>query len=674
MQLIVVGMHRSGTSVLARLLNMMGAYFAPEGLGTGASQENPKGFWERRDVRVLNDYVLHSLGCDWDRISGFDLKRLPAAVEAEFLKTSSGIVLGMDAYRPWMLKEPRLCLLLPLWRKSLEVPVCLHIIRHPVEVAASLQARNAIPIEVGLELWEAYNRAAIEGMEDVPRLTVFHDSLIEDPEEATRSVHGELVELGVPGLRMPLRREIEAFVSRDLHRQRRDRPELAEFAGVSQARLYEEWKSAGRVGKQGAACRGVGRFGALKAYESTLPPLNVISPKPTLSPSDKGVQAKLVTYEHEIRLKKTQLEQSRKSAEQAVGQLAFLQGEYEKLQSYMLEQSAASQQERGRLLDELKRERERTEAATADIVEKEKRIAALLEKIERLGKEARDRQSELVAAREEAARQLADASARIAESQASASAQVSAVEQKALTREKDLQEKLAALEAKLAERFGEIERLTRMLEQEEGLHRKVASERASLQSRLSEIEKRCVGLENEVVRRGDEVSRIQAQIAAVEKSRLAETDRAERLKDVIAAAVTYMEHDKIRLLAMLGSASWRATGLLRRARRWLSGTSAPPIAMGADVFRIRMSGLFDPAWYLAKYQDVAANGMDPAVHYLLYGGVEGRDPGPEFSSSKYLEANPDVASSGLNPLLHFIAHGIVEGRARELGQTCGRNA
>jgi len=361
----------------------------------------------------------------------------------------------------------------------------------------------------------------------------------------------------------------------------------------------------------------VGRFGALKAYESTLPPLNVISPKPTLSPSDKGVQAKLVTYEHEIRLKKTQLEQSRKSAEQAVGQLAFLQGEYEKLQSYMLEQSAASQQERGRLLDELKRERERTEAATADIVEKEKRIAALLEKIERLGKEARDRQSELVAAREEAARQLADASARIAESQASASAQVSAVEQKALTREKDLQEKLAALEAKLAERFGEIERLTRMLEQEEGLHRKVASERASLQ-------------------------------------------------EVLAAAVTYMEQDKVHLLAIVGSASWRATGLLRRVRRWLSGTSAPPIAMGADVIRIRTSEMFDPAWYLARYQDVAASGMDPAVHYLLYGGGEGRDPGPEFSSSKYLEANPDVAASGLNPLLHFIAHGLVEGRAREL--------
>ena len=58
MQLIVLGMHRSGTSVLARLLNLMGVYFGPEGISTGANQENPKGFWERKDVRQLNDGVL----------------------------------------------------------------------------------------------------------------------------------------------------------------------------------------------------------------------------------------------------------------------------------------------------------------------------------------------------------------------------------------------------------------------------------------------------------------------------------------------------------------------------------------------------------------------------------------------------------------------------------------
>jgi hypothetical protein len=44
MQVLVLGMHRSGTSMVARLLNMMGAYFAPEGTSLGANQEKPKGF------------------------------------------------------------------------------------------------------------------------------------------------------------------------------------------------------------------------------------------------------------------------------------------------------------------------------------------------------------------------------------------------------------------------------------------------------------------------------------------------------------------------------------------------------------------------------------------------------------------------------------------------------
>ena len=52
MQLLVLGMHRSGTSMVTRLLNMAGAYFGPEGIATEANEENPKGFWERRDVRA----------------------------------------------------------------------------------------------------------------------------------------------------------------------------------------------------------------------------------------------------------------------------------------------------------------------------------------------------------------------------------------------------------------------------------------------------------------------------------------------------------------------------------------------------------------------------------------------------------------------------------------------
>ena len=84
MQILVFGMHRSGTSMVSRLLNMMGIYFAPEGVSNGANEENPKGFWERRDVRALNDMVLRSTGADWDRLSAFSLDKVPPANLTQF--------------------------------------------------------------------------------------------------------------------------------------------------------------------------------------------------------------------------------------------------------------------------------------------------------------------------------------------------------------------------------------------------------------------------------------------------------------------------------------------------------------------------------------------------------------------------------------------------------------
>src|SRR5690606_8625418 len=123
MQLIVLGMHRSGTSMQTRLLNLAGAYFGPEGSNTGANEENPKGFWERRDVRALNDDLLHSAGCDWNCAASFHVDKIPPEVLTRFKRAAGRIILGMDAHRPWVLKEPRFCLLLPLWRPLLEHPV-----------------------------------------------------------------------------------------------------------------------------------------------------------------------------------------------------------------------------------------------------------------------------------------------------------------------------------------------------------------------------------------------------------------------------------------------------------------------------------------------------------------------------------------------------------------------
>jgi SAM-dependent methyltransferase len=100
------------------------------------------------------------------------------------------------------------------------------------------------------------------------------------------------------------------------------------------------------------------------------------------------------------------------------------------------------------------------------------------------------------------------------------------------------------------------------------------------------------------------------------------------------------------------------------------GAEAPaPITSDAELLRrsqlIAASPLFNAAWYLEQYPDVAAAEFDPIVHYLQHGAPEGRNPGPEFDAKWYLKHYPDVASAGLNPLLHYLEYGAAENRATQ---------
>lgn len=81
-----------------------------------------------------------------------------------------------------------------------------------------------------------------------------------------------------------------------------------------------------------------------------------------------------------------------------------------------------------------------------------------------------------------------------------------------------------------------------------------------------------------------------------------------------------------------------------------------------QIRTIKKSDLFDETWYLYRYPDVAREGIDPVLHYILHGANEGRDPSPEFSTAYYLHFYPDVSNAGINPLIHYIDYGIKEGR------------
>ncbi|MBL8063920.1 MAG: FkbM family methyltransferase [Anaerolineales bacterium] len=81
-----------------------------------------------------------------------------------------------------------------------------------------------------------------------------------------------------------------------------------------------------------------------------------------------------------------------------------------------------------------------------------------------------------------------------------------------------------------------------------------------------------------------------------------------------------------------------------------------------DLGLILSCVFFDKEWYLTANPDVAEAKVDPATHFLYTGGVEGRAPGPGFSSRWYLDAYEDVRLAGVNPLIHYLKYGKAEGR------------
>ena len=149
--ILILGCHRSGTSVVARAMQCLGASFPSDLMP--ASRENPTGYWESAKVQHLNDHILRRCGgTTWDQ-----------PLEPERL---AGLRLGMetDYAVAWLaeqppllaLKDPRMCRLLPFWRPvfaAAEVEVSVvHVLRHPMAVAQSLRKRG-ISVERGLALW-----------------------------------------------------------------------------------------------------------------------------------------------------------------------------------------------------------------------------------------------------------------------------------------------------------------------------------------------------------------------------------------------------------------------------------------------------------------------------------------------------------------------------------------
>jgi len=190
-QVLVLGMHRSGTSLVARALDAAGLHAGRGDDMLAAQADNPLGFYERRDLVEANDALLEEAGASWFQPPEAPLGRDGAAVAA----VNDALAASAEAGAGTFLKDPRLCLTWPAWAGS--DTFILYVYRNPLAVADSLRRRNAFPLGYGLALWEHYNRCALEALANGPHVCISYDAIAADPTELERMLE-RLAGLGVP--------------------------------------------------------------------------------------------------------------------------------------------------------------------------------------------------------------------------------------------------------------------------------------------------------------------------------------------------------------------------------------------------------------------------------------------------------------------------------------------
>jgi GT2 family glycosyltransferase/glycosyltransferase involved in cell wall biosynthesis len=183
----IAGAHRSGTSMLTRLLHACGLYLGRKDELMAAQVDNPDGFWEHLGFVAVNDELLNALGGAWD---------LPPKVDEDFsdprldpLRMKARLLIeSFNSAGLWGWKDPRNSLTLPFWQELLPGLKTLIMVRNPLEVAHSMKERNGTSYSFGLRLWEIYNRRVIETTNEQNRLITHYDLFFENAETELRRI------------------------------------------------------------------------------------------------------------------------------------------------------------------------------------------------------------------------------------------------------------------------------------------------------------------------------------------------------------------------------------------------------------------------------------------------------------------------------------------------------
>lgn len=185
--LLILGMHRSGTSAFAKGMEALGGTLGTDLLPQ--AQDNPKGFFEDRELQNVNDKFLLSQGSHWDAIHVPTPSRVERTAITQYQSQIwQSLAKKISGNQCFIFKDPRMSRLWPFWlpllRDRMVTVKTLWVLRHPLAVAQSLQQRDGIPLALGLLLWDLHNRDIAQSLPYWSQITVSsYEALLSSPEE-----------------------------------------------------------------------------------------------------------------------------------------------------------------------------------------------------------------------------------------------------------------------------------------------------------------------------------------------------------------------------------------------------------------------------------------------------------------------------------------------------------
>lgn len=600
-------MHRSGTSAVARIVNLAGAAISERLMAPQA--DNPKGFWESLPITQLHDQALAGLGLAWDSI-----ERVPddwfRSAAAATLRAALAQQLRADFPdgRSFVMKDPRVCRFVPAWLQVLAelhyTVVAIMPFRNPLEVAQSLERRNGFPIAKSLLLWLRHVLDAEAGTRQLPHAFIDYAALLAD---WRRELSGVNRQLGFDyfSATESFEQQLGRYLSVD------DRHHVASVDAL---------READRLGWATEAFAALSQLRSSSGDADRQDPVAILDRiRGALDEAETVVEPFLSAYRSQVLLAKSSQDEALAAARQDA-------------------------------------ERRRAEAATfaARVEEREQALTQLGADLQHTRSLLVTRSDQLHDAREHA-RQLEE---RLA-SEAAATARLAAEHQA----EKDAAAALRVDRESVRLSWEESERhAVRSAGIGHASLRRRAAESSPAEALLRLLSDAQVPPSQWLARplrsarnlfrlRGADY-RLRVNVLA--RSGLFDRDFYARLTPGLSANLV------ARFLIAGDAAGERAHLLFDPAwyrQRNPDVQAVPPLQhyLLAGGWELRSPHpLFDPVFYLSQWVPADVEDVTPLTHFLNVGGAAGVSPHPLFDAFHYLRARPDVAAAGMNPLLHYV--------------------